>query len=1345
MPRRKAFAHTVTVCNGLRRPRFSRAMPMVVIAIATAAPCLSNPASATAGTTPNCLRGMPSSSHAVPVTCTRLLPLVSTTRMRLGGTEYNYQGPENRVVSLTVPSPSFNSATASPAELREAGVPPEPPRSSPEYPKWEAMIKAGIQFARPEATLEQRVEQLPAPSAGSTDPAGTPPLKQSAATTETWSGYFEWGGEGHFTKADLYYKDPANKHNSCETNGAETETSIWAGLGGNYEEAPLAQTGTLMGNSTAKGLVNEQEAWFEVPNGEPARPERYKMPLTVVPGHWVQADVQYDGHEEFSFFVEDLARHKATRTIGHGKVDANVADFIIERTAPKNLVNFGDVQMQGFTNNKPYAANPQKIQRETLVNVNGETMAKPERVPNAYEFFDKYENRCLDEAFGTGLQGDAESLPPTATTEPAESVGGSTATLKGLVNPKGQEARYSFEYGTEEYNYSESTPELSAGSGSSPVNVSRAVTGLSPGTTYHYRIIADGAGGIVAGADNTFSTTGTPPPPPPTVTTEGVSGLEGHSATLEGNVNPNGLDSHYYFEYGTTSAQYDSVAPALPGNDAGSGTTPVHISVGLTGLAPYVTYYYRVVASSSSGTSYGGQKEFKLPVAGQTKFQLNASTYFDEGEHGYGTEANAPWVKEHVGLLLGYPSYANKYIGFYHVPTFAYLDQKAEQKEHSFTNEQYVNAVEAQAAVGYAGAFVDDANWEAANEGPSQTPESIATLLEELHTKIPGLQIEINSQYHEIWPLIKAKNTYVLRALAVVNGVDKAFGVNEPAGITTKTDYEEFLKYVEYLHEHKLFTVYGGDDEKVADQEYNLATYFLVNNGSDYVSGDDQHPKGTTEPEQFWPGYGINLGVASGPKELTGLGYYTRAFENGVVYVNPPQAETRTIKLEKAMETPEGVEESSITLKAGEGAVLENGPARFGKTSVGASSDHGMFANYKIVHKATLSVSGDVTKLSVYAIPGINSPEPQALKAVIYSDSGGSPSALLATGTEVSYNGKANGTGWFDLPFGTPVALSSGTYWIGFITSTKTEGMGYRYASVANSRAYNTNTYSSGPTNPFGSATKDSEQASIYATYTPGGAPAVPVNTIPPTIAGATQQGQTLTEGHGSWLGEPTSFSYQWLQCQPLGNACLPISGATNQTYVPVEADVGHTIEVQETASNSAGAGSAGTSGPTAVIQKATATFGKTSVGSSSDTFVSDRKRVNRYALSAAGSINKLSVYLAPTGTSGQQVIEGLVYADSSGAPGALLGTSEQLTFKSANYAGWYGLSFSSPLKLAAGNYWIGVITGATSKVTGFRYDSVASSRDYNTNTYTSGPSNPFGSVITDSEQASLYATYTPE
>ena len=49
----------------------------------------------------------------------------------------------------------------------------------------------------------------------------------------------------------------------------------------------------------------------------------------------------------------------------------------------------------------------------------------------------------------------------------------------------------------------------------------------------------------------------------------------------------------------------------------------------------------------------------------------------------------------------------------------------------------------------------------------------------------------------------------------------------------------------------------------------------------------------------------------------------------------------------------------------------------FGKSTVGSSKDNGIFANYKVVNSATLSVAGSVTKLSVYAVPGVNSPSPQ--------------------------------------------------------------------------------------------------------------------------------------------------------------------------------------------------------------------------------------------------------------------------------------------------------------------------------------------------------------------------------
>ena len=169
----------------------------------------------------------------------------------------------------------------------------------------------------------------------------------------------------------------------------------------------------------------------------------------------------------------------------------------------------------------------------------------------------------------------------------------------------------------------------------------------------------------------------------------------------------------------------------------------------------------------------------------------------------------------------------------------------------------------------------------------------------------------------------------------------------------------------------------------------------------------------------------------------------------------------------------------------------------------------------------------------MYAIPGINSPSPQTLKAVIYADSGGSPGALVATGTEVTYQGSSNGSGWFELPFGSPVALSPGTYWLGFITGTTTEGMGYVYESVANSRAYNANTYTSGPSNPFGSATKDSEQASIYATYTP---------TAPSRLSTAACRRSAEAAARPDadrqprqLVGLPHELHLQWLRCSTTG------------------------------------------------------------------------------------------------------------------------------------------------------------------------------------------------------------------
>jgi hypothetical protein len=82
-----------------------------------------------------------------------------------------------------------------------------------------------------------------------------------------------------------------------------------------------------------------------------------------------------------------------------------------------------------------------------------------------------------------------------------------------------------------------------------------------------------------------------------------------------------------------------------------------------------------------------------------------------------------------------------------------------------------------------------------------------------------------------------------------------------------------------------------------------------------------------------------------------------------------------------------------------------------------------------------------------------------------------------------------------------------------------------------------------------------------------------PVNTSPPTVSGTAIQGHTLSETHGGWENDPTSFGYQWEDCNTAGTGCLPITGATAQTYTLAASDAGSTIRVQETTSNAAGFG----------------------------------------------------------------------------------------------------------------------------------------------------------------------------
>ena len=97
--------------------------------------------------------------------------------------------------------------------------------------------------------------------------------------------------------------------------------------------------------------------------------------------------------------------------------------------------------------------------------------------------------------------------------------------------------------------------------------------------------------------------------------------------------------------------------------------------------------------------------------------------------------------------------------------------------------------------------------------------------------------------------------------------------------------------------------------------------------------------------------------------------------------------------------------------------------------------------------------------------------------------------------------------------------------------------------------------------------------------------PTPPVNTSPPIISGTPQDGQTLTASTGSWSGtQPITYGFQWQRCDSGGANCVVIAGATGPTYLATSVDVGRTLRVVVTATNSAGSAGA-TSAATTVVQ----------------------------------------------------------------------------------------------------------------------------------------------------------------
>lgn len=206
------------------------------------------------------------------------------------------------------------------------------------------------------------------------------------------------------------------------------------------------------------------------------------------------------------------------------------------------------------------------------------------------------------------------SVVPTATAAPSVTtntlvvVSGTAAVVTGSVVPNGAQTSYWYEYGRTDAFGTRSTTQY-AGSGFVRIATPAFISNLSPNTQYSTRLMAMNAYGTTAGQIYRFTTNTTVQSVSatlPIIRTDLSSSLTSTSASVNGQVNPNGSETIYWFEYGNT----DALGNTTTSISVGGGMTAKNISMLLSGLKPLTTYYYRLDSQNQYGTVNGSILSF---------------------------------------------------------------------------------------------------------------------------------------------------------------------------------------------------------------------------------------------------------------------------------------------------------------------------------------------------------------------------------------------------------------------------------------------------------------------------------------------------------------------------------------------------------------------------------------------------------------------------------------------------------------------------------------------------------------------------------------------------------------
>ena len=236
--------------------------------------------------------------------------------------------------------------------------------------------------------------------------------------------------------------------------------------------------------------------------------------------------------------------------------------------------------------------------------------------PNASYSVCMFTNNAFSAPFGGQLDEGPPAhfktlaAPPTIDSESASAITPFDATLEGQVNPNNQPSIFHLEYATDAaFTENVTTLELAVAHGyGDQALVADIGGGLTPNTTYYYRVVASNATGEVKGATQEVTTLTTIAP---SISGELLTAATSSTDTIEAQINPQyqtveACEVQYVLLEAFENTGFTVGAKSVPcQGEFGTGGSPVSLTATLTGMQENTPYEYRVVATNGTGTTTG--------------------------------------------------------------------------------------------------------------------------------------------------------------------------------------------------------------------------------------------------------------------------------------------------------------------------------------------------------------------------------------------------------------------------------------------------------------------------------------------------------------------------------------------------------------------------------------------------------------------------------------------------------------------------------------------------------------------------------------------------------------------